>query len=461
MLDICCCIKKLPSELVLSARQMAIQINPENHAGSASIPTVTAGAALTPDHLAVKISQYWGKNGVFLTVGFLDSPAADLKKRILFHMNSWGAWANVKFVESGVSPQVRIARLPGGGYWSYLGTDILSIPASEPTMNLDNFTMNTADSEFYRVVRHETGHTLGCPHEHMRAEIVNRIDKNKAIAYFGATQGWTPQEVTDQVLTPLDNSALLATAHSDINSIMCYWLPASIMKDNVAVTGGVDIDASDATFIGTAYPHAVAPSSVWPNGKVYFFKGSQYARYDVKDDKVDPGFPSPIAGKWPGFPPSFAAGIDAVLMWNNGKAYFFKGTEYLRYDIATDKTDPNYPRSIAANWPGLWTGGIDAGVTWNNGKAYFFKGSQYMRYDILADKVDSAYPRAIKDGWPGFPPSFAAGINAAFVWNDGKAYFFKGSQYIRYDIETDKVDSGYPKDIAGNWPGLWPSSIDA
>jgi hypothetical protein len=28
-------------------------------------------------------------------------------------------------------------------------------------MNLDSFTTSTPDSEFYRVVRHETGHTLG------------------------------------------------------------------------------------------------------------------------------------------------------------------------------------------------------------------------------------------------------------------------------------------------------------
>ena len=121
-------------------------------------------------------------------------------------------------------------------------------------MNLQGFTMNTADSEFYRVVRHETGHTLGFPHEHMRQEIVDRIDRAKAIQYFMATQGWSEQQVIAQVLTPLANSALMATAHADINSIMCYWLPASIMNDNIAVNGGADIDAQDAQFSTTVYP---------------------------------------------------------------------------------------------------------------------------------------------------------------------------------------------------------------
>jgi len=54
------------------------------------------------------------------------------------------------------------------GYWSYLGTDILHIPKNRPTMCLENFSMDTLESEYKRVVRHETGHTLGFPHEHMR-----------------------------------------------------------------------------------------------------------------------------------------------------------------------------------------------------------------------------------------------------------------------------------------------------
>jgi hypothetical protein len=99
----------------------------------------------------------------------------------------WGAWANVTLVETTTGPQVRIARIPNDGYWPYLGTDVLQIPPNQPTLNLASFTMNTPDAEFYRVVRHETGHTLGFPHEHMRKEIIERIDRNKAIAYFGAT----------------------------------------------------------------------------------------------------------------------------------------------------------------------------------------------------------------------------------------------------------------------------------
>jgi hypothetical protein len=301
---------------------------------------------------------------------------------------------------------------------------------------------------------------MGFPHEHMRQEIISRIDQDKAIAHFGATQGWSKQEVVDQVLTPLPSSALLATAQADPHSIMCYWLPASIMKDGVAVDGGTDIDAQDAQFAAKVYPRAISPSSIWPNGKAYFFKGPQYLRYDPKTDKVDPGYPKPISGNWPGFPANFASGVSAMALWTNGKAYFFKGNQYIRYDVASDKVDPGYPKAISGNWPGLWADNIDAAVVWPNGKAYFFRGSQYMRYDLATDKVDAGYPKTIQVGWP-FPPGFTTGVNAATLWNNGKAYFFQGSQYLRYDIATDKTDAGYPKPISGNWPGLWTSDIDA
>ena len=249
-----CTVKMLPKELWIAAAEKAVQINPGNAPAVQQFSMALPGEVIPPLHLAVLTSKYWGVNGVQLTVGFLDNPAADLRARILSHMNAWGNFSNVKFVETAQNPQVRIARTPASGFWSYLGTDILHIAQNAPTMNLDSFTMNTPDSEFFRVVRHETGHTLGFPHEHMRSEIIDRIDREKAIAYFMRTQGWSRDMVIAQVLTPMANSALIATAHADPNSIMCYWLPAEIMKDNTAVPGGRDIDTQDGQFAGLVYP---------------------------------------------------------------------------------------------------------------------------------------------------------------------------------------------------------------
>ena len=249
------CTIKMPSrDLLVSAAKQAVTINPANSPTTGTLLPAAADTVIPPQHIALLTKKYWGKSGVKLTVAFMDNPPADLRAKLLSHMNAWGAWGNVTFTETSGQAQVRIARTAGQGYWSYLGTDILSIAQDQPTMNLDSFTMNTADSEFFRVVRHETGHTLGFPHEHMRSEIVNRIDREKAISYFMADQGWSRDQVIAQVLTPLDNSALIETAHADARSIMCYWLPGSIMKDGVAVTGGTDIDMMDAEFAASVYP---------------------------------------------------------------------------------------------------------------------------------------------------------------------------------------------------------------
>jgi hypothetical protein len=169
-------------------------------------------------------------------------------------MNAWNKTANVQFLEAKSDPQVRIARNEGDGYWSNLGTDILSIDPSEPTMNLESFTMSTADSEFHRVVRHETGHTMGFPHEHMRKELVAKIDPQKAIKFYAKDQGWNALTVRQQVLTPIEESSLLGTAHPDPNSIMCYQIPGTITKDGQPIVGGLDIDQLDYEFAAKVYP---------------------------------------------------------------------------------------------------------------------------------------------------------------------------------------------------------------
>ena len=214
------------------------------------------------ERLAVDVTRYWGQGGVRLTTGFIETPDRALRDRILGHLNAWGQTANVQFVESSADPQVRIARFtaseaPGhDGYWSYLGTDVLLIEPHRPTMNLEAFTMQTRDSEFYRVVRHEAGHTLGFPHEHMRRDIVRRLDPEKVIADYMRSQGWTRQEVIDQVLTPLEESSLLGTPMAEADSIMCYQIPGELTVDGQTIAGGQDITPADFAFAAQVYPKA-------------------------------------------------------------------------------------------------------------------------------------------------------------------------------------------------------------
>lgn len=252
-----CTPKSLPSHLLERAAKTAIEINPLNAAPVHRLAALVGHGPPLVAYISVLTTKYWHTKGVRLTVGFLDNPPADLRARILLHMNAWSTRLNVAFIESSSQPTVRIARAEKHGYASYVGTDILHIRAAEPTMNLEAFTMNTPESEFVRVVRHETGHTLGCPHEHMRRELVERIDRQKAIAFFQATQGWSEEAVVQQVLTPIEESSLWGSGHSDPNSIMCYQIPGAITKDGKPIPGGTDIDEQDFAFMEKIYPKTV------------------------------------------------------------------------------------------------------------------------------------------------------------------------------------------------------------
>lgn len=250
-----CTPRFLPADKVAAANKIAVETNPDNRPPDAHLGGAGAGGG---ERLVVDRRVYWGGQGVRLAVGFLDGPSAALRKRILLHMNAWNKTANVKFVESATNPQVRIARLDSppemSGYWSYLGTDILTIPHDQPTMNLEAFTMDTPDEEFFRVVRHETGHTLGFPHEHMRKALIKKLDEEKVIAFYMRTQGWTRPDVIAQLLTPLESSSILGSRTADSNSIMCYQIPGHLTKDGKAIAGGLDIDPLDFKIAGLLYP---------------------------------------------------------------------------------------------------------------------------------------------------------------------------------------------------------------
>jgi hypothetical protein len=257
---ILCIPKSLPSSRLAAAARRAIEINPANAVQSTRVARTPMGRRGGPRRLALVVGRRWPVTGVKLSVQFLDAPPADLRARILRHMNAWAKTANVKFTETRGTGKVRIARIddePDNGYWSWVGTEILEIDSELPTMNLEGFTMKTSDAEFRRVVRHEAGHTLGFDHEHMRGDLVKLIDRKKAIAYYDRELGWTAADVEAQVLTPLEESSIMGTTESDPTSIMCYQIPGSITKNGKGIVGGEDINTIDYRFAGSVYPKRV------------------------------------------------------------------------------------------------------------------------------------------------------------------------------------------------------------
>ncbi|MDF3313551.1 M12 family metallopeptidase [Rhodococcus sp. T2V] len=246
-----CTIKRLPDRLQRQAASVSAQLNPAN-APLLELLTVGTPPPDSPLALTLTTAKYWGPSQRVLSVSFMDSPPAELRSRIVSHLNAWATTTSISFAETAGTGDVRISR-GTGGYWSYLGTDITLVPKNRQTMNLQGFTMNISEAEFRRVIRHEAGHTLGFPHEHMRRELVARIDPAKAYQYFLTTQGWSKEMVDQQVLTPLSDASIFGTP-ADQDSIMCYQLPGSITRDGLSIRGGTDINVTDFAFAGLVYP---------------------------------------------------------------------------------------------------------------------------------------------------------------------------------------------------------------
>ncbi len=132
-----------------------------------------------------------------------------------------------------------------------------------------------------------------------------------------------------------------------------------------------------------------------------FFRNDQFLKYDSVHEEVMAGFPKSIAQYWGNWPANWTK-IDAAVSWHNGKIYFFRGSEFLQYDKSADRVDPGYPKLIADRWAGLFASDIDAAFNDGDGYAYFFKNNQYDRVDVWNDKqVDEGYPAVIVGNWPG------------------------------------------------------------
>lgn len=191
----------------------------------------------------------------------------------------------------------------------------------------------------------------------------------------------------------------------------------------------------------------------------YFFNGNQYTKYNWSTDSVETGYPAALSA-W-NFPGDFNNGIDAVADGATDKTYFFKGNRYIRYDWNKDAVDEGYPMSLSSwNFPDEFKNGIDAAINGkgsSEGKIYFFKDAQYIRYDLNNGKTDDGYPLSLTE-WK-LTDDFTNGINAAINGKaayEGKLYFFKGDLYVRYDWATDLLD-GPPTPIS-NWGINFPDS---
>jgi hypothetical protein len=183
------------------------------------------------------------ENGSTLRVRFMggtDEQQEAVKKAVA----EWMKHANLTFVfDSAPDAEVRVAFKPDEGSWSFVGTDSLAVPRSEPTMNLGWVEDN---------VLHEFGHVLGLIHESNNPNA--KLAWNKPAVYRdlgGPPNLWSKEQIDTVVFM---TEKRITYRPFDSTSIMSYNYPASWFLDGRAIEGGKVLSKSDKAFVEQLYP---------------------------------------------------------------------------------------------------------------------------------------------------------------------------------------------------------------
>jgi len=203
----------------------------------------------------IVIRKLW-PNGSTLRVRFMGGKQ---EQQALAHEQAgwWSEHANLKFeFNDAADAQIRISFDPADGAWSYVGTDCLSIPKNQATMNLGFQDGGTS--------AHEFGHAIGLGHEHQNPQGGIQWNEDVVIRDLGGPPNfWTPEQTRHNVIRKYSLDQIRGTEF-DPDSIMLYAFPGSWTKSGQGTHANEVLSQLDRVFIASelAYPRDEIPEPV-------------------------------------------------------------------------------------------------------------------------------------------------------------------------------------------------------
>ena len=221
-----------------------------------------------------------------------------------------------------------------------------------------------------------------------------------------------------------------------------------------------------ACFTQTTYPFNFGIDAMYvaPNGRTYIIKENFYARLGfgrIDPFTMDSGYPRLInLGGWGALKNNFSKRFDSLFnCGDRSLTYATSGSNYIRYSGRwAAEIDSGYPKPIKGHWGNLdpnFLMGFDSGCNIKSyEKTYLTKGKFYVRYsDDYCLNVDQGYPKLISSNWQNLPQAFKDGFDS-MLGAATRVFISKGTQYVRFTGKTFSVDTGYPKNIRGQFGGV-------
>ena len=151
---------------------------------------------------------------------------------------------DILFVDNPTEADVRISFDKDGGSWSLVGTDHLQ-EKKAATMNFGWFDVPT--------VIHEFGHMIGLIHEHQNPKGQKIMwDDKKVIEWAKDSQGWSEQTTKQNIINKYDKNSINGSDFDPL-SIMLYFFPASLTKNNVGTEQNFRLSGQDVIWIDKMY----------------------------------------------------------------------------------------------------------------------------------------------------------------------------------------------------------------